>query len=139
MSNNVRSRSIFRPEKPVDQSALKANRALVEKIDRRSLLRGAISLGALSALTGCDVTDNNAVETALLAVSKWNDRVQSLMAGENNSLVIAMLSGVRQFTDGKLDAFRFPAGERRFPANEMLRDREGGLWIGTTDRGLSHE
>ena len=84
MSIRIRSRSIFRPAKPIDQGALKASRTLVEKIDRRAVLRGAVSLGALSALTGCDVTDNNAVETALRAVSEWNDRVQSVIFRPNH-------------------------------------------------------
>jgi DMSO/TMAO reductase YedYZ molybdopterin-dependent catalytic subunit len=84
MSTRVGLRSIFRPEKPIDQNALKAHRALVENIDRRRLLRGAMSLGALSALTGCDVTDGNAVERALLAVSEWNDRVQSIVFRPNH-------------------------------------------------------
>jgi ligand-binding sensor domain-containing protein len=49
-----------------------------------------------------------------------------------------MLSGIRQFAEGKLDAFPLPAAGRRFTANEILRDRDGGLWIGTTDRGVVH-
>jgi DMSO/TMAO reductase YedYZ molybdopterin-dependent catalytic subunit len=78
------SRSLFRPRKPIDQSALAANRALVSKIDRRGLLRGALSLGALTALTGCDVLDNEAVENALRRVSDWNDGVQALMFRPNH-------------------------------------------------------
>ena len=45
--------------------------------------------------------------------------------------MVAMLSGIKQFVDGKLDEFPLPAGTRRFPADELLRDRDGGLWIGT--------
>ena len=37
---------------PVDQSVLAENRRLIEQIDRRRLLRGAVSLGELSMLTG---------------------------------------------------------------------------------------
>ena len=47
------SPSIFRPKAGVDQSALKENKALVQDINRRGLLRGAVSLGALTMLTGC--------------------------------------------------------------------------------------
>ena len=47
------SPSIFRPEGGIDQSALKEHKALVEDINRRGLLRGAVSLGALTMLTGC--------------------------------------------------------------------------------------
>jgi signal transduction histidine kinase/ligand-binding sensor domain-containing protein len=66
------------------------------------------------------------------------DRAQALMEGENGTLVIAMLSGFRQFANGKLEAYPLPAAGRRFTADEILRDRDGGLWIGTRDRGLVH-
>ena len=38
------SPSIFRPEGGVDQRALKEHKALIEEIDRRKILRGAVSL-----------------------------------------------------------------------------------------------
>jgi len=49
--------SLFRPAKGVDQSVLIENRALVETINRRNVLRGAVSLGALTMLTGCDESE----------------------------------------------------------------------------------
>ncbi len=55
---------------------LKDNRKLVEDINRRGLLRGAVSLGALTMLTGCDVTEDDSVQKVLRAVSAWNDGVQ---------------------------------------------------------------
>src|SRR5271166_6448816 len=76
MSTRSPSQSIFRPKKTIDQSALEENKALVDDINRRNLLRGGVSLGALSFLTGCDVSDGSAVRSMLLAVSAWNDRVQ---------------------------------------------------------------
>ena len=36
------------------------NRALVDDVNRRGVLRGAISLGALTLLTGCDVSEEGA-------------------------------------------------------------------------------
>jgi DMSO/TMAO reductase YedYZ molybdopterin-dependent catalytic subunit len=68
--------SMFRPTKPIDQSGLTEHRALVEAINRRGVLRGAVSLGALTMLTGCDVSENDSVQQALRTVSAWNDRVQ---------------------------------------------------------------
>ena len=47
--------------------------------ERRQLLRSALSLGALTMLTGCDITDGDAVQTALTAISRWNDRVQAAL------------------------------------------------------------
>jgi DMSO/TMAO reductase YedYZ molybdopterin-dependent catalytic subunit len=46
-------------------------------VERRRLLRGGLSLGALTLLGGCDISDTDAVQTALHAVSQWNDRVQA--------------------------------------------------------------
>ena len=73
------TRSLFRPGKPVNQSVLHEHRALVADINRRGILRGALSLGALTLLTGCDVTEEAPVQKVLRAVSAWNDRVQAAL------------------------------------------------------------
>ena len=52
-------------------------------IERRLFLRRGLSLGALTALTGCDITDGDAVQAALTAVSRWNDRVQAWLFDPN--------------------------------------------------------
>ena len=56
---------------------LTQNRTLIDDINRRNVLRGAISLGALSLLTGCDVSEHDSVQKVLRTVSGWNDRVQA--------------------------------------------------------------
>jgi ligand-binding sensor domain-containing protein/signal transduction histidine kinase len=66
------------------------------------------------------------------------DRVQTLMEDENGALLIDMLSGIRQFVEGRLDAYPFSPTGRPFATRSILRDGDGGLWIGTTDRGLVH-
>jgi DMSO/TMAO reductase YedYZ molybdopterin-dependent catalytic subunit len=80
----TRTPSIFRPKKPVDQRALKESRALVHDINRRGVLRGALSLGALTMLTGCDVTEDDSVQKVLRTVSAWNDRVQEAIFRPNH-------------------------------------------------------
>jgi DMSO/TMAO reductase YedYZ molybdopterin-dependent catalytic subunit len=77
MSIRTRTPSIFRPRKSIDQGVLTQNRALLDDINRRNVLRGALSLGALSLLTGCDVSEDDSVQKVLRAVSAWNDRVQA--------------------------------------------------------------
>ena len=72
MPIRTRTSSLFRPRQPIDQSALTENQALVESINRRGVLRGALSLGALTMLTGCDVSEDDSVQKALRAVSAWN-------------------------------------------------------------------
>ncbi len=61
------SGSIFRPKRGINQDVLKANREMVEKIDRRNVLRGTLSLGALTFLTGCNVSEVDQVQTVLRA------------------------------------------------------------------------
>jgi DMSO/TMAO reductase YedYZ molybdopterin-dependent catalytic subunit len=80
----TRTPSIFRPRKPVSQRTIKENRALVRDIDRRGVLRGALSLGALTMLTGCDVTEDDSVQKVLRTVSAWNDRVQEAIFRPNH-------------------------------------------------------
>jgi len=77
MAIKTPSRSIFRPQRRIDQGILHEHRKLIETIDRRNVLRGALSLGALALLGGCDVSENAQLQTVLRAVSDWNDRVQA--------------------------------------------------------------
>jgi DMSO/TMAO reductase YedYZ molybdopterin-dependent catalytic subunit len=51
--------------------------SLIENPGRRLLLRGALSVGTLAMLTGCDINDGRSAEGALRHVSTWNDRVQA--------------------------------------------------------------
>ncbi len=52
---------------------------LLPHASRRMFLRGAVSLGALSMLTGCDIVDGPTSENALRVISRFNDRVQALL------------------------------------------------------------
>lgn len=47
--------------------------------DRRRLLRQGLTLGGIMMLTGCDISDNESVETALSRMSRFNDRVQGFI------------------------------------------------------------
>lgn len=69
--------SINRPKGGIDQSPLREHRELIRGIERRALLRGSLSLGALTLLTGCDISNNSNLQTVLRAMSAWNDRVQA--------------------------------------------------------------
>jgi DMSO/TMAO reductase YedYZ molybdopterin-dependent catalytic subunit len=84
MAMKTPSPSIFRPEGGVDQSVLKEHKALIEEIDRRKILRGAVSLGALTMLTGCNVTHTDPVQSVLKRISQFNDKVQELLFRPNH-------------------------------------------------------
>ncbi len=53
------------------------------RLNRRLLLRGGLSLGALTMLTGCDLSDHDAVDKVLGRMSRWNDRVQAWLFNPN--------------------------------------------------------
>ena len=78
------SRSVFRPTQGVDQGFLHENRDLIEKINRRGILRGTLSLGALTLLGGCDPSENQNLQNVLRAVSSWNDGAQALIFRPNH-------------------------------------------------------
>ena len=84
MSLKPLSPSIFRPKGGVDQRVLSEHKALIREIDRRRILRGALSLGALTMLTGCNVTRTDAVQSVLKRMSQFNDKVQELMFRPNH-------------------------------------------------------
>jgi DMSO/TMAO reductase YedYZ molybdopterin-dependent catalytic subunit len=60
-----------------------ARTSVVTDIERRVFLKRGLSLGALTLLTGCDVTNQDAVYATLKAMSRWNDRVQAWLFNPN--------------------------------------------------------
>ena len=70
------ARSRFRPLLLPDRSVLHEHGAVIDDLGRRRLLRGALSLGGLALLTGCNVSERESVQSALRSVSAFNDRVQ---------------------------------------------------------------
>ncbi|PHV51027.1 molybdopterin-binding protein [Janthinobacterium sp. BJB301] len=48
----------------------------IKQPSRRLFLQRSLTLGGLSLLTGCNVSDPSGIETALTAVSRFNDKVQ---------------------------------------------------------------
>ena len=76
-------KSPFRPDSVPDTEILDDHRPLIRSLERRGLIRGGLSLGALVMLTGCDVERPEAVESALLAISHFNDDVQALLFDPN--------------------------------------------------------
>jgi signal transduction histidine kinase/ligand-binding sensor domain-containing protein len=65
-------------------------------------------------------------------------QISALNEGENGAILIAMNGGIRQLVDGKTEPYPLPGFGRQFTPLRLLRDRNGGLWIGTADRGLLH-
>ncbi|HEV7803783.1 MAG TPA: molybdopterin-dependent oxidoreductase, partial [Burkholderiales bacterium] len=55
----------------------------IASLERRIFLRRGLSLGALTLLSGCDVTNQAAVQKVLNGMSRWNDRVQAMLFDAN--------------------------------------------------------
>jgi len=64
--------------------------------------------------------------------------IQALAADDDGALLIGTDNGIRRLKDGKIKAAYPSVGRaRQDRAIQLLRDRDGGLWIGTR-RGLFH-
>ena len=55
----------------------------VLNLERRLFLKRGLSLGALSLLAGCELTDDESVQRVLSAMSRWNDRAQGWLFDAN--------------------------------------------------------
>jgi len=67
------------------------------------------------------------------------DGIQGLSEDSDGSLLISMSGGIRRFVDGRAEmAYPFPSPLQPANASTLFRDRDGGLWVGTTTRGLMH-
>jgi hypothetical protein len=62
MSIRIQPPSLLRPRESAARTVLKESRALVEGFNRRGVLRGGLTLGALTLLTGCDVSEEESVQ-----------------------------------------------------------------------------
>jgi DMSO/TMAO reductase YedYZ molybdopterin-dependent catalytic subunit len=58
-------------------------RPQIERIERRLFLKQGLSLGALTLLSGCNVTDAESVQKVLTGMAGWNDRVQAWLFDPN--------------------------------------------------------
>jgi len=77
-------RSPNRPATPPDATILDNHRAEIRLLERRGILRGTLSLGALTMLTGCDISDDTSIGKALRAMSSFNDFVQAQIFDPNH-------------------------------------------------------
>lgn len=70
------------PDVDAELALAEARRLIARKIEqpaRRAFLTRSLTMGGLSLLTGCSISDNEGVEAALGAISRFNDRVQGLI------------------------------------------------------------
>ena len=66
-----------------------------------------------------------------------NGRMQGMADGEDGALLIAATDAVMRLADGKAEVvYTFPAARQGFRFLRVLRDRDGGLWVGPAGRGI---
>ena len=55
----------------------------IANLERRLFMKKGLSLGALTLLSGCSVTNQESVQKVLRGMSRWNDRVQAWLFDPN--------------------------------------------------------
>ena len=66
------------------------------------------------------------------------DSIQAMAEGDDGELVIAAGNGMLRFVDGRFAPYPVPGVSGPSPVLRLVRDRDGGLWIGTRQQGLIH-
>jgi signal transduction histidine kinase/ligand-binding sensor domain-containing protein len=57
----------------------------------------------------------------------------------NGALLFPQGGAIKRLVDGHVEVLsRLPGATREFHVRRMLRDRDGGLWVGTSGSGLAH-
>ena len=70
-------------KKAMGSSFLPHRTAEVTRMERRLFLKQSLSLGALTLLSGCSITDDEQVQSVLSRISGWNDDVQAWLFDPN--------------------------------------------------------
>jgi PAS domain S-box-containing protein len=63
---------------------------------------------------------------------------QAMLAGDERTGMLAIGERIWQLVDEKITDYRIPMPPGRVMPVNMFRDRDGGLWVGTLQRGLLH-
>lgn len=66
------------------------------------------------------------------------DGIQGIGEDVDGTLLVGWKGGIHRFVDGKTEPYELSGIEGQFTARRILRDRDGGLWIGTSNHGLVH-
>jgi len=106
------------------------------------------SLGRLANYSYEDAKGNLWVASVPKGLWRWKpgppklypipELVQGLAEDDSSALLIATRRGMKRLVDEKLEAYPLPDVRVPFQPTRLLRDRDGGLWMGTFDRGLLH-
>ena len=66
------------------------------------------------------------------------ERIRGIAEGDNGSLLVATGRGIMRIADGKVEAYPLASTGPQLKPTQLLRDREGSLWVATSDHGVLH-
>ena len=64
--------------------------------------------------------------------------IQGLAEADDGGLLFGPRTGIRRLVGTKIEAYPLLNSLQHFTVSSLLRDRNGDLWIGTSDAGLAH-
>jgi signal transduction histidine kinase/ligand-binding sensor domain-containing protein len=64
--------------------------------------------------------------------------IQGLAEADDGALLFGPRTGIRRLVGTKIEPYPLPNSVQHFTISRLLRDRDGDLWIGTSDAGLAH-
>jgi len=66
------------------------------------------------------------------------DSVQGFAEDDNGATLFDARGGIKRIVEGKIEDYPLPGNVNDVKTHRMLRDRDGGLWLGTFSSGLMH-
>ena len=66
------------------------------------------------------------------------DTAQAIAQDDHRALLLAVGEGIWKFAGEKIQQYPIATPPGRLTLVNMFRDRDGGMWVGTLDRGLLH-
>jgi len=94
----------------------------LDRLRRRGFLRGSLSLGALTMLTGCDLSTHSGVDAALEAVLRFDDRAQAALFSRQRAAMIYPASAITH--PFRFNAY-YPEWQVRLPPNNWVLNING--------------
>ncbi len=66
------------------------------------------------------------------------DGIRAFIEGDDGGLLFTGFGGIKRLMNGKIEPYSVPGNLQPLRVMRMLRDRDGGLWLGTWDGGIVH-
>jgi hypothetical protein len=106
----------------------------LERLRRRGFLRNVLSLGALTMLTGCDLSTHSGVDAALEATLRFDDRVQAALFSRQRLAETYPASAITLRRSRSPTSIPPATGRTRAMTGSLAFDRAAGVIAGTHGR-----